>query len=130
MIIMRLLRATILPALLFLSLATANTGCDRASGPPEPIAIEELPGALAKTFAKAKPETKDLVTKVADSLKSQNFSKAYGEIQTLAGTSGLNREQTTLVTRGVLCLNNALQAAQSSGDQKAAETLRIRRATK
>ena len=111
-------------------LAILVASCDKASTPPEPIAVVELPGALGKTFATAKPEIKELVSKLNDSLKAQNYPKAYGEIQALAATSGLNKEQSTLMARGVLCLNTALQNAQASGDAKAAETLRHQRANK
>lgn len=127
---MRSIRNSILPLLLLTLLAILVASCDKASTPPEPIAVVELPGALGKTFATAKPEIKELVSKLNDSLKTQNYPKAYGEIQVLAATSGLNKEQSTLMARGVLCLNTALQNAQASGDAKAAETLRHQRANK
>lgn len=109
---------------------TLVLGCSQSVSPPTPIALEELPGALEKTFSTAKSPAKDLATQICAALKAQDHSKAFFLMQELSRVSQLNKEQTTLLARGVLCMNTTLQSAQSKGDQKAAEALRLQRATK
>jgi hypothetical protein len=118
----------ILTSLLLALVVTA--GCDKGSAPPAPIAVEDLAPALDKAFAKATGDVKELAGQVSGELKTPDYPKAYFDLQALSGKSGLTKEQVSIVSRGLLCLNETLQAAQSNGDQKAAETLRQQRMTK
>ena len=113
-----------------LSVLVLAPGCDKSSAPPAPIAVGDLGPALDKAFAKATGEVKELAGQVSAELKTPDYPKAYFDIQALAGKPGLTKEQVSIVTRGLLCLNETLQAAQSNGDQQAAETLRLQRMTK
>ena len=89
--------------------------------------MEELSPALDKAFGKATAEVKALASQIAGELKLPDYPKAYFDLQALSGKSGLTKEQASIVGRGLLCLNNVLQAAQSNGDQKAAQTLQRQR---
>ncbi len=85
---------------------------------------------MDKAFTKATGDIKTLADQVSAELKTPDYPKAYADLQALAGKTGLTKDQVTIVSRGVLCLNETLQTAQSSGDQKAAEALRTQRMTK
>ena len=114
-----------------LSVLVLASGCGRSSSaPPAAIAVEDLAPALDKAFAKATGDVKELAGQVSGELKTPDFPKAYADLQALSVKSGLTKEQVSIVSRGLLCLNETLQAALSNGDQKAAETLRQQRMTK
>jgi len=113
-----------------LSVVALDSGCDKSSAPPAPIAVGDLGAALDKAFAKATGEIKTLADQVSSELKTPDYPKAYIDMQALTGKTGLTKDQVDIVTRGLLCLNETLQAAQSSGDQKAAEMLRVHQMTK
>lgn len=85
---------------------------------------------LDKAFAKAKPEAKDLAAQVVAAVQAKDYSKAYLTIQTLAGKPGLTKEQLSVTSRGMLTVSELLQAAQTQGDQKAAQTLKTYRLDK
>jgi hypothetical protein len=105
-------------------------GCDRSVSPPAPLPIEQLPAALEKAFSKAKSEARDLASQVIASLQAEDYSKAYVGLQSLAGRPGLNKEQLSVTTRGLLTVNDLLQSAQGKGDAKAAATLKFIRENK
>ena len=113
-----------------LSVLVLAPGCDKSSAPPAPIAVGDLGAALDKAFATATGDVKELAGQVSGELKTPDYPKAYMDLQALSGKSGLTKEQVSLLNRGLLCLNETLQAAQSNGDQKAAETLQMQRMTK
>jgi hypothetical protein len=115
----------------FLIIFLMGLGCgQRSTAPPAPIAVEELPAALQKAFAKAKSPLKDLASQAVEFLQAKDYGKAYQTVQNLTAQSGLNKQQIEILTRGSMALNTALQAAQSHGDQKAAETLNTYRINK
>src|ERR1041385_5072770 len=110
-----------LMAVLLSALAVA---CSQEVSAPTPLAIEQVPDALQKSFKKGKPEAKDLVNQIVTSLQAQDYSKAYLDLQSLGGQSGLNKEQQSVASRSALTVNGLLQqAAQTKGDTKAAQTL-------
>ena len=111
----------ILCSLLFVLLA--GSSCDRASKPPAPLPLDQLPAALEKAFSKSEPDTRDLVGSIAASVRSQDYPKAYLGLQTLVGKSKLSREQGDVTARGMLTVNEALQEAEAKGDAVAAQTL-------
>jgi hypothetical protein len=107
-----------------------GAGCDRASAPPTPLAVEELPAAFEKAFTKAKPEAKELASQVVAAVQAKDYSKAFQGLQTLRSQPDLTKEQTGVMSRGLLTVNTLLQAAQAQGDAKAAETIKVYQQTK
>jgi len=104
--------------------------CRRADGPPPPLTLEQLPAAVEKAFAQAKPEANEKVKDLLAALREKDYSKALMALQALSAVPGLNRSQADVAGAGLITLNNALQEAQSQGDQTAAQTLQSYRATK
>ena len=123
------MKAFNLPSILFslLFVLLAGSSCDRASKPLPPLPLDQLPAALEKAFSKAEQDTKDLAGSVAASVRSQDYAKAYLDLQNLAGKSNLSREQADVTTRGALTVHQALQEAQEKGDAAAAQTLQYNR---
>jgi len=119
---------TRLSLLLLLLLGVA--GCDRTSAPPAPLALDQIPAVLKKTFEKAKPEAKDLVGQIVTAIQAPDYTKAYFQLQELASKPGLNKEQQSVASRAVLTVNGLLQSAESKGDVQAAETLKTYRVNK
>lgn len=109
---------------------TFGLGCNRSSPPPTPLSVQEIPAALEKAFSKAKPETRDLANQVVTSVQAQDYSKAFPALQNLAGRPGLTKDQVSVTSRATLTVNSLLQAAETKGDQKAAQTLTIYRRDK
>lgn len=106
------------------------TGCSKNTAPPAPLPAEEIPAAFQKAFSKAKPEVKGLADQVVASVQAADHAKAFTGMQNLAAQPGLTKEQLDVVSRASLTVNGLLQAAQSQGDQKAAETLKSYRINK
>jgi len=107
-----------------------SIACNQTTAPPTPLPVDQIPAALQKSFTKAKPEAKDLVSQVVSALQAQNYSKAYLDLQTLAAMSGLNKDQQSVASRAVMTANTLLQEAQAKGETKAAETLKAYRINK
>ena len=101
-----------------------SVGCGRNAGPPEPLPVEQLPAALQQAFSKAKPDIKEVADKVVALVEAKDYSKAFWAMQHLSTMAGLTKDQNSVTTRGLLTLNGLLQAAQTQGDQKAAQTLK------
>ena len=117
--------------LLILLLASFVGACSRSSsGPPPPLAADQIPGALQKAFSKSDSETKGAVEAINTALGAQEYSKVYGNLQTLIGKPGLNKEQQDIASRAMLTVNGLLQTAQSKGDEQAAQTLQTYRRKK
>ena len=106
-------------------------GCSKQSvAPPEPIAIDQLPAAMEKAFSKAKPAAKELATQVVASVQAQDYPKAYQELQTLTTHPDVTKEQSSIASGALMTVNDLLQAAMATGDQKSATTLRNYQLTK
>ena len=116
-----------LPLLLIVTLIA---GCDRSSVPPEPITLDQLPAALDKAFTKASSEAKAVSAQVVTALNAKDYQQASAGLQKLSTLAGLNKEQASVSARGVLTVNQALQEAQTKGDQKATQTLKSYRINK
>ncbi len=123
------LRSQIIRLVLLLPLLFA-VSCDRSSAPPTALAVEELPAAFEKAFAKAKPETKELAKQVVAAVQAKDYSKAFFGLQNMTSQVALTKEQSSVISGALLTVNNLLQAAQAQGDTKAAETIQSHRATK
>jgi hypothetical protein len=105
-------------------------GCNREQGPPPSLAVEKIPAELEKAFAKASPESKDLVAKVTSGLQTKDFPAAYDAIQALGAVPSTTKEQRSVATRAMLTIYGLLQEAQSQGDEKSAAALRYHQSTK
>jgi hypothetical protein len=123
------MKAFNLSSLLFplLFVLLAGLGCDRASKPLPPLPLDQMPAALDKAFSKAATDTKELAGSIAASVRSQDYAKAYSDLQTLVGKPKLSREQADVTARGMITVHDALESAQASGDAAAAQTLQYNR---
>ena len=119
---------SICSVLLFLLLVVV--GCNRSSSSLAPLPVGELSSALEKAFSKTKPGVKDLADQVIASVKTQDYPKAYRELQNLSIAPGLTREQASIASRSILTVHGLLQSAEAKGDQKAATTLNNYRMSK
>ena len=109
---------------------TFGLGCNRSTPPPTPLTEQELPAALEKAFSKAKPDIKDLASQVVAAVQARDYSKAFQTIQSLASQPGLTKAQISVTSRATLTVNSLLQAAETQGDKKAAQTLKTYRVDK
>ena len=118
--------------LAWLCVLACGGGCHRGGGsaPPPALSAEELPAALEKTFAKAKPDLKELAGQITAAVRARDYPTAYLGLQTLAGKPGLSKEQQQIMASALVTVNNLLQTAQSQGDAKAAQTLNFLRQNK
>ena len=117
----------LLPSLFALLLA----GCQRqASGPPLPLAVEQIPAEFNKTFAKASGDLKTLADLVVVCVQTNGYVDAFQANQQLCVTPNATKEQAVLAARAHLSLQTALQSAQSQGDQTAQAALQEYRRTK
>lgn len=107
-----------------------GVGCDRTSAPPTPLAVEGIPAAFEKAFAKAKPQTKELANQFVAAVQAKDYSKAFLGLQTLLGDASLSKQQMSVTSSALLTVNNLLEAAKAEGNQKAAETIKVYRSTK
>ena len=97
---------------------------------PAPLAVEQLPAAIEKAFAKAKPAAKELATQVITSVQAQDYSKAFLDLQTLAANPDLTKEQSSVASSAMMTVNELLKTAVSKGDEKSAATIRNYQLTK
>jgi hypothetical protein len=130
---LRLIRSSAIKAFAFLLILSwvASSGCSkRESGPPPPLAAEQLPVEFDKGFAKAKPGVKDLAARVSSAVQAKDYAAAHQAIQALCGAADTTKAQKLLAQRALLTISDLLNAAQAQGDQKAAETLQSYRISK
>jgi len=107
-----------------------GAGCNRPSPPPAALSVQEMPAALEKAFSKAKPEIKNLANQVVAAVQAQDYAKAFQAVQNLANQPGLTKNQGLVASRAALTVNDLLQAAETKGDKKAAQTLKNYRVDK
>jgi hypothetical protein len=98
-------------------------GCKKDIPPPAALPADQFGATFDKAFAKAKPEAKELATQVVAAVQAQDYPKAFSQLQYLAATPGLNKEQRNVVASALLTVNELLAKAQSQGDQNAARTI-------
>ena len=113
---------------LYLSVLGA-LGCHHEEGPP-PLAADQIPSAFATGFKDAKPEVKDLADKVVKALEAKDYPAAHEAVQNLAMSPGATKSQQTLAARALVSVTELLQTAQSQGDEKAAEALKVYKGSK
>ncbi|HZR18144.1 MAG TPA: hypothetical protein VFE51_12700 [Verrucomicrobiae bacterium] len=125
-----LIRPSAQRVLLSIFLLLCFCGCRKADAPPPPLTLEQLPSAIEKAFSRAKPEATEKVNELQAALREKDYAKAFMALQAVSAIPGLNREQANVAGAGLITLNNALQEAQSQGDQNAAQALQSYHATK
>lgn len=108
----------------------ATVGCNKSNSPPLPLSVEQLPAAMEKAFAKAKPELKDLAAQVVSSVQTNAYAKAYQELQSLSSVPDMTREQFSVIGRAMITVNLLLQSAAAKGDENAAEAVKVYRSQK
>ena len=130
--VLRLVRTSSISGLAFILLLAwaAVSGCSHESGPPPPLAADQLPVEFDKGFAKAQPGVKELATRVGSAVQAKDYGAAHQAIQALCGAAEMSKAQKVLAQRALLTITDLLQAAQAQGDQKAAETLQGYRRSK
>lgn len=100
------------------------TGCNRgSSGPPPPLAVEQIPAEMQKVYGKATTEVKDVVTQLNSSLQNKDYPAAYQFVQALFNLPVATKEQRLVSARAMLTITGLLQTAQTRGDQNAAAVL-------
>lgn len=117
-------------ALALLLLIICGLGCKPKATMPTPLPVAELPTALEKAFRIAPAETKDMAGQVVALVRAQDYSKAHPQLLALAATPKLTPEQLDVTARGLVTLNELLQAAQAQGDTNAAQALETYRKIK
>lgn len=117
-------------ALALLLLIICGLGCKPQATMPTPLPVAELPAALEKAFRVAPAEAKDMAGQVVALVQAQDYPKAHPQLLALAATPKLTREQLDVTARGLVTLNELLQAAQAQGDEKAAQALETYRKSK
>jgi hypothetical protein len=104
------------------------SGCGgRASGPPTPLPVAEIPAELQKAFAKGKPEDQESVRQVTAALQAKDYPAAYQAIQPLFTRADATKRQSSITARSVLTINQLLQEAQAKGDANAAAIIQYNR---
>jgi hypothetical protein len=107
-----------------------GAGCSKEAGPPPPLAAERIAPELENLFSQAKPEAKDLVTKVTTGLQTKDYATSYDAVQALMALPDLSKDQRALCVRATLTVYGLLQDAQDRGDDKAAAAIRYHQSTK
>ena len=110
--------------LAFLLLLITGLGCKKDVPPPTPLPVEQFAATFSKAFAGAKAEIKDLAGQIVKAVQAQDYSTAFGQLQTLTSAPSLTQDQQSVLGRALLTVNDLLATAQSQGDQNATQTIR------
>lgn len=113
-----------------LALMLFGSACRRASAPPAPLPIAEVPAEIQKAFAQAAPGAKDIAAEVAKATREKNYPAAYQGMQVLVSLHDATPEQRTVAARAMLAITTLLREAEAKGDPAAAEALRAQRISK
>jgi hypothetical protein len=109
--------------LALLLLLISGLGCKKDVPPPTPLPVDQFAATFNKAFAGAKTEAKDLAAQIVTAVQAQDYSKAFAQLQSLTSAPSLTKDQRSVLARALLTVNDLLAAAQSQGDQKAAQTI-------
>jgi hypothetical protein len=110
-------------ALALLMLLISGLACRKNIPPPVPLPVNEFGSTFTPVFSRAKAETKDLATQIVVAAEAKDYSTAFARLQTLISAPSLTKDQQSVLARALLTVNDLLAAAQSQGDQKAAQTI-------
>jgi hypothetical protein len=104
-------------------LLIGGLGCKKDVPPPTVLPVGQFAATFNKAFAGAKAEAKDLAAQIVTAVQAQDYSKAFSQLQSLTTVPGLTKDQQSVLARALLTVNDLLAAAQSQGDEKAAQTI-------
>jgi hypothetical protein len=104
-------------------LLIAGLGCKKDVAPPTVLPVDQFAATFNKAFAGAKAEAKDLAAQIVTAVQAEDYPKAFTQLQSLISVPGLTKDQQSVLARALLTVNDLLAAAQSQGDQKAAQTI-------
>jgi len=108
-----------------LLLLISGLGCKKDVPSPTVLPVDQFAATFNKAFAGAKAEVKDLAAQIVTAVEAQDYSRTFAQLQALTSSSGLTKDQRSVLARALLTVNDLLAAAQSQGDQKAAQTIQI-----
>lgn len=106
------------------------SGCRRASAPPSPLPLTEIPGEIQKGFASAAPGAREIAGQVAQAVKAKDYPAAYEGVQILASLHDATPEQRNIAARSLLGVVGVLKELQAKGDPAATAALQAHRASK
>jgi hypothetical protein len=98
-------------------------GCNKNTGPPPPLAADQIAPELQKAYASAKPEFKDVVQKITAAMQEKDYPAANAGIQFLFTSAEGTKQQHLMAARAMLTITQLLQEAQAKGDTKAAAAI-------
>lgn len=113
--------------LLLIVFAFGSGGCSRQTGPPPPLAAEQIPAQFDKGFSKAKPAVKQLSEQVVNALQAKDYPTAYSAVQSLCSAPEAKSSEKQLAVRAMLAITTLLQTAQSQGDESASQVLQAQK---
>jgi hypothetical protein len=90
---------------ILLMLFAVGCGANR----PSPLSLEEIPAAFKKTFANAKEETRFVVDGIIKQVEHKQFAPAAFQLQNMLSDRSLTKEQHSVISRGMMTLNETLQ---------------------
>ena len=102
----------------------------RKNEKPAMLTNLEMQTALEKAFKQTGPEARALVDAVLTALESGQTPQAFLQVNALAGSPGLTKEQTKVVAQCRVSLNLELQAKAAKGETDASSTLELYRTSK
>jgi len=111
-------------SLWFIIAGSFAIGCGKAPVPPTPLAVDQIAPELQRVFAKAQPQTRELIDEIASEVQTNGYPAAFQAVQILSAVPGVTKEQQFMTTRAMLTLNGLLQTAQAQGDQNASAALK------
>jgi len=115
--------------LLLLAALAILPGCgDKA--PPEPIAVNEVPGTVSSAFNTASPEARAAAKEAVEALQKDEQSMALDALEALARKSDLTPEQREAATKAAVSVRAGIVEAAAKGDAAAQAFLEAQRSRK
>src|SRR4051812_20358922 len=88
-------------------LMLAAVGCGEHR--PSPLGLEEIPPVFKKTFANAKEQTRFVIDGIIKQVDHKQYAPAAFQLQNLLSDRSLTKEQHSVISRGLVTLNDTLQ---------------------
>ena len=90
---------------ILLMLVAMGCGANRLS----PLSLEEIPAAFKKTFANAKEQTRFVIDGIIKQVDHKQYGPAAFQLQNMLSDRSLTKEQHSVISRGLVTLNETLQ---------------------
>lgn len=119
----------LLGSCLLLAAIALLAGCGKTP-PPEPLAFDEIPAALAESFKQPGGELKTMLDDTTSALQTTNLMQAAAALQAICGLPEISTAQRTCATRALLAVNAQIQTQADSGSSEAAGFIRARQSDK